>query len=243
MLNLNEFCSSRALVLITDELASPADFLLHQLVIGHLKGRPSNKCVVASPSGDLDRWKAVSLRSGIDVAQKLEDKSFAFLSLGEAITPSTDGAEHVVLSAVLGSIREAVEGAGTGQGVMVILDDTAILEWIGHSTAVITRFCRSLVSLCTRVNASLIIRHHVVNPEEPDPVLRTLFQLCSYHVEVRPLSSGKSGAVSGQQVAIHAGASLDSDPKREIPRGQALQYRLNDYNAVYFERGTGAAVL
>jgi hypothetical protein len=47
-------------------------------------------------------------------------------------------------------------------------------------------------------NAALIIRHHVVKPGEPDELLRLLLQLCAYHVDVRPLSSGKSGAVSGE---------------------------------------------
>jgi hypothetical protein len=47
-------------------------------------------------------------------------------------------------------------------------------------------------------NASLIIRHHVVTPTEPDDLLRQLLQICTYHMDVRPLSSGRSGAVSGE---------------------------------------------
>jgi hypothetical protein len=56
--------------------------------------------------------------------------------------------------------------------------------------------------LLTRIsyqsNAPLIIRHHVVTPDEPDDLLRHLLQICTYHMDVRPLSSGRSGAVSGE---------------------------------------------
>lgn len=51
------------------------------------------------------------------------------------------------------------------------------------------------VSQC---NASLVIRHHTVTPGEPDELFKRLFQLCDYHMDVFPLSSGRSGSVSGQ---------------------------------------------
>jgi len=37
-----------------------------------------------------------------------------------------------------------------------------------------------------------------MNAAEPDALFQLLLQLCSYHVEVRPLASGRSGAVSGE---------------------------------------------
>ena len=45
------------------------------------------------------------------------------------------------------------------------------------------------------------------------------------------------------QIALHAGVALPGTPRRVIPRSHALQYRLGDYHATYFERGTGNAVL
>ena len=57
------------LVLITDQLAAPADFLLHQILAAYIKAaaydgastRP--KAVVVSVSEPLARWKAVAARS------------------------------------------------------------------------------------------------------------------------------------------------------------------------------------
>ena len=109
-------------------------------------------------------------------------------------------------------------------------------------------------------NVTLVVRHHLVVPDEPDDLFRLLLQLCAHHVEVRPLSSGKSGAVSGDvstfhmscfihpdvgvwQMALHPGPSLTSTSVRLRERGQALQYRLTESNVVFFERGTGGAVL
>jgi len=56
------------------------------------------------------------------------------------------------------------------------------------------------------------------------------------------LSSGKSGAVSGE-VALHFGLTLGKEPIRSIPRKQALQYRLTDYGVVFFDKGTCGSVL
>jgi hypothetical protein len=86
------------------------------------------------------------------------------------------------------------------------------------------------------------VRYHVAATDDLDSVLRILLQLSAYHIEVLPLSSGKSGSVSGE-IALHAGVALPGTPLRVIPRSHALQYRLGDYHATYFERGTGHAVL
>jgi hypothetical protein len=51
------------LLLITDELASPADFLLHKFLSTHLKDPKDAKCVVISVSEDLARWKAIASKS------------------------------------------------------------------------------------------------------------------------------------------------------------------------------------
>jgi len=49
------------LLLITDELAAPADFLLHRSLISHIKEiNGPTKTIVLSVSEDLARWKAVA---------------------------------------------------------------------------------------------------------------------------------------------------------------------------------------
>ncbi|KAI0058732.1 hypothetical protein BV25DRAFT_1810118 [Artomyces pyxidatus] len=239
MLPFDALSKPGSLLLVTDELASPADFLLHQLLAAHVKGRSDANCIIVSVSGDWVRWKAVASRSGINMAQKLEDKSIAFLdvSLEPGLqTPLASTSLRYILQAIQTTVEAMREG-----NTLVIVDDLATLEWMGYSFLEVNRLSRALVSCCGKTNVALVIRHHVVVPEEPDAILRTLLQLCVHHLEVRPLSSGKSGAVSGE-VALHTRNTLDS-PVRQIPRSHAIQYRLTEYHAVYFERGTGSMVL
>jgi len=125
---------------------------------------------------------------------------------------------------------------------VVVFDDTSSFEWLGYPTTNSTRFIRALTSLCRKSNSSLLFRHHIVSPDEPDDLLRQLLQIVAYHVDVRPLSSGKSGAVSGE-ISLHPGPVLVKSSIRLITRSQALQYRLTDYGAVFFDKGTGGGIL
>jgi hypothetical protein len=57
---------SGILLLVTDQLSSPADFVLHRSLIDHLKGAKSDspkKAIVLSVSEDLARWKAIAAKS------------------------------------------------------------------------------------------------------------------------------------------------------------------------------------
>jgi hypothetical protein len=117
-----------------------------------------------------------------------------------------------------------------------------------------------LTGWCIKANATLIVRHHLTTPDEIDDLFRHLLQISTYHLEVRSLASGRSGAVSGEvpcsklvaifefadgsaQIALHACPSTTDNQVHLLPRSSALQYRLTDTGAVFFERGTGAAVL
>ena len=46
--------------------------------------------------------------------------------------------------------------------------------------------------------ATLIIYYHVVAPGDPGDLFRRMQQTCTHHMDVRPLASGRSGAVSGE---------------------------------------------
>lgn len=61
--SLTELLTSSGPLLITDQLASPGDFLLHQLLSEYVKNFPEGKCVIISTSQDLTKWKAISSRS------------------------------------------------------------------------------------------------------------------------------------------------------------------------------------
>ena len=51
------------LILITDELLAPADFMLHRIVAGHLKESKDAACLLVSVSEDIGRWKAIAGRT------------------------------------------------------------------------------------------------------------------------------------------------------------------------------------
>ena len=54
------------LLLATDQLSPPADFVLHHGLIDHIKGAKSEipkKAIVLSVSEDLTRWKAIATKS------------------------------------------------------------------------------------------------------------------------------------------------------------------------------------
>ena len=63
--------------------------------------------------------------------------------------------------------------------------------------SVFLQVCDKLIA-CSKSNASLILRHHIITPGELDDLLRLLIQLCTYRIDVFPLSSGRSGSVNGQ---------------------------------------------
>ncbi len=58
-----ELLTSSGPILITDQLASPGDFLLHQLLSDYVKSFSDGKCVIISTSQDVTKWKAISSRS------------------------------------------------------------------------------------------------------------------------------------------------------------------------------------
>ena len=104
-----------------------------------------------------------------------------------------------------------------------------------------------------------MVRHHILNASEPDELFRHLLQLCTVHLEVRPLSSGRSTAVSGEvrivirmdttvgltreQIASHSGSAARKPRCDLVPQSSAVQYRLTDGGCVFFEKGTSPGIL
>ncbi|TFY55918.1 hypothetical protein EVG20_g9141 [Dentipellis fragilis] len=227
--------------LITDQLAAPADFVLHNILGSHLKGKKDTSAVILSVSEPLARWKTVASRSNLDLTKKTTDGALTFIDVAKetAIAEPT----QTYLHSLFGRIRLQIEESPSSKSLLLILDDVTTLEWIGFPTLVLARFLRSLIALCTKFGVTLLVRHHTPIPDEPDDLFRILVQLCHYQVEVMPLSSGRSGAVSGE-LALHACPSaVPFASVRPIPRTHALQYRLTDSGAVFFQRGTGQVVL
>ena len=62
LFSVSELLASTVLVRIIDQLASPGDFLLHQLLseyVNIVKSSPDGKCIIISASQDLIRWKTI----------------------------------------------------------------------------------------------------------------------------------------------------------------------------------------
>ncbi|KAH9962520.1 hypothetical protein BGW80DRAFT_1355776 [Lactifluus volemus] len=59
----NQLLTHSGPIVITDHLASPGDFLLHQLLSEFIKGSPDGKCIIISTSQDLAKWNAIASRS------------------------------------------------------------------------------------------------------------------------------------------------------------------------------------
>ncbi|KAJ6518672.1 hypothetical protein C8R45DRAFT_1057519 [Mycena sanguinolenta] len=239
---------SGILLLVTDQLASPADFVLHRALIDHLKGtnlENSKKAIVFSVSQDLTRWTAITAKSNLHLDQKISSGALIFVDVLERVRPPDTDSSAPILRPILDTVTSVLE-QHNGSDVLVIVDDLSTLDWIGFSVLDITRFCRALAAACRKANATLLIRQHVLTPSTAEPMLDDLFralqQMCTYHMEILPLASGRSGAVSGQ-VALHGGPGTPRGGVKLLGRSSALHYKLTDTGAVFFERGTGAGVL
>src|SRR5712671_4503391 len=57
-------------------------------------------------------------------------------------------------------------------------------------------------------NVFSAIRYHIASPDDLDSILRLLLQLATYHIEVLPLSSGRSGAISGEVRRVSSARSI-----------------------------------
>ncbi|CAK5266072.1 unnamed protein product [Mycena citricolor] len=257
------------LLLVTDQLSSPADFFVHRTFLEHLKGVTTaqpKKAILLSVSEDIARWKAIAAKSNLNLDQQIASGSLVVIDVLSSVRPPDSDVlptgQPPPLLPILNSVLTSMGSVG-GSDLLVIVDDLATLDWLGFTVLDITRFVRALYAACRKINATLIVRQHVLTPSGPEPLLddlfRSMFQLCSYHLEVLPLSSGKSGSVSGQvrsprvrlfsydndrgKVALHAGPGTSSPGVKLLSRNSALQYKLTDNNASFFERGTSAGVL
>ncbi|KAJ7087289.1 hypothetical protein B0H15DRAFT_781388 [Mycena belliarum] len=236
------------LLLVTDQLAASADFILHRALQEHLRPTKTaeqparvhkRKAIILSVSEPLARWKVLAAKSNV----RLDAPTFRFIDVFARV--SDGGTLRPVLDDVVSAL-----GDGEETDTLVMVDDLAVLSWLGTVPALDqVRFVRALAAVCHKAGATLLIRHHVLgfgSQAEDAPALRTLQQCCTFHLEVLPLASGRSGAVSGQ-VALHAGPATarGEGGVRLLPRSAALQYKLADGPAgtVFFERGTAGSVL
>ncbi|KAF4566454.1 hypothetical protein EYR36_011880 [Pleurotus pulmonarius] len=61
---------NKSTLLVTDELFSPADFIIHSQFASQAKN-PSYKCLIVSMLPDVSRWKAIGAKS-VDITSSLQ---------------------------------------------------------------------------------------------------------------------------------------------------------------------------
>ncbi|KIM40346.1 hypothetical protein M413DRAFT_446533 [Hebeloma cylindrosporum] len=225
-------------LLITDQLAAPADFILHRTLAIHLRERRKPSSLILSVSEGFGRWKALAAKSNLNLAHHVDAGSLEFVDVLPEIQPTADRRES--LRILIKRVQVCLDRAAGP--ALIILDDISALDWIGFPLLDLSRFLRALRAACLKANATLIIRHHIVTPGEADELFRHLLQISTYHVEDRPLSSGRSGDVSGE-ISLHPGFSVPSDGVKLNPRNIATQYRLADTGPEFFAKGTSGGVL
>ncbi|KAL5519129.1 hypothetical protein ACEPAH_812 [Sanghuangporus vaninii] len=234
------------ILLVSDKLEAPAEFIILSILTSHLKQALRRKSILVSFSQVFSHWSSVASRLSppSNLSSYASKGSFVFIDVlsQEFMSPASS------LRSLYDKLNELLETSQANniddvQPNLVVLDGLSLVEWSGSTLLEVKRFVRALRALCNRCNAALVIRHHRVTSDNLDDLHRALLCQCSLHVEVLPLASGRSSAISGE-ITLHAGPLLD-DPKSvtTISRSAAVQYRLRDSGATYFGRGTSALVL
>lgn len=174
-----ELVSSHRLLLVTDQLPAPADFLLHRFLHLHLKQTKTAKCIVLAVSESLERWKSVAAKAVrrvlashrskcLTVASSLQNVnvaqngSFQFIDVFDHHPPLADREQGNTNKISLRTIYDLLsvmlsDSQVDGQTPLVILDDIASLEWLGFSLLDLSRFSRALKNLCAKVRRMLTL--------------------------------------------------------------------------------------
>jgi hypothetical protein len=181
-----ELVSSRRLLLVTDQLPAPADFLLHRFLHLQLKRSKTAKCIVLAVSDSLERWKSVASKAvrqvlviggrskcltvtspqNVNVAQ---NASFQFMDVFDHQPLLADREQGNADKASLRTIYDLLsvklsDSQVEGQTPLVILDDITSLEWLGFSLLDLSRFARALRSLCAKVRRMLTLTIAALQP-------------------------------------------------------------------------------
>lgn len=166
------------LLLITDQLSSPADFLLHRSLHAHLKESKHNKSVILSVSEGIARWKAIAPKNvchqhgfyyllpelihnlivyeNQNLAMHMEAESLEFIDVVSDVQAVIDPSVKPSLRPIFERVSKSLDGSNSGSS-LVVLDDITSLEWIGFPTLDIWRFTRALRALCIKARLKMSI--------------------------------------------------------------------------------------
>ncbi|KAH7108431.1 hypothetical protein BKA62DRAFT_667295 [Auriculariales sp. MPI-PUGE-AT-0066] len=197
------------LLLVSDHLQAKADFLLVRIVAQRLKSPPdSRRTVLVSFHHDTARWNALAARTGVSLKVQAEEGNFTLLDAPPEASPIAlwNLIEHHI---PILSENTVISLKPVG---LLLLDGLNFWDWIGVPLVEMKRVLRAIHARCIAANVALVVTYHSVGGpgSEPrdlsnhqDPLYRLLLELNATHVEVLPLASGKSGAVSGEASQDH----------------------------------------
>ncbi|KAG8961228.1 hypothetical protein FRC00_012913 [Tulasnella sp. 408] len=136
------------LLLITDDLVSPADFLLHGAVNMFFKEHKTGR-VVAVSSLDETHWKTVSQklaspRLGLNLTPHLASNAFELLDPSRFFgsSPEAKGTLRRLYDEIYQRIPRTADASASPQ--LLVIDDISVLEWISAEPTAAIRFIRAI---------------------------------------------------------------------------------------------------
>ncbi|KZO98066.1 hypothetical protein CALVIDRAFT_597067 [Calocera viscosa TUFC12733] len=241
-------------LLVNDRIAAPGEFILHHVLAASLKDSTA-ECVLVSFLERLDHWKAIQSKLGVTLETYATRKSFVFVDAFSQITmppssprsqdplvvPPIDPEASVPLRPLFDTIVGALRSVDPELPKLLLFDEVSLLEWLVPSQAEVTRFWRALFALKQKMGFGLVVLQSL--DASHNHMIEFLLSSCTMHLEISPLASGRSSAVTGEIAMQRGPLSVSDGPSYKAVRKQALQYRLTESGAVWIERGTGGGML
>ena len=162
------------ILLITDQLAAPADFVLHRSLTTHLRERRKPSSLILSVSEGIGRWKALatklvlihhfsrpslhfnlfSMFQNLNLSHHVEAGSLEFVDVLALIQPTPDQRQSLRL--LVERVQSCLDRAAGGPA-LIIVDDISTLDWIGFPILELSRFLRALRAACLKVCSIMFI--------------------------------------------------------------------------------------
>ncbi|KAG8760499.1 hypothetical protein FRC14_002888 [Serendipita sp. 396] len=196
------------------------------------------KCVFVTLTQDVEHWKAILGKLNVNPAKAIEEGSLVFVDLFSKWRSTKPGADGDILGNIHKVLANNTETASPGE-TLVMIDDLAHLSWVGVDELDLLKFIRTL--RLTLHESALLIGCHTLAVEPPTSIIhRYLLETCTVHLEFRPLTSGRSGLVSGELIVCRGPEAWPEDIT--IPAQNTLHYRSTDSGAIIFEKGSSVVL-
>ncbi|KAG8833327.1 hypothetical protein FRC17_010859 [Serendipita sp. 399] len=236
--------TSGQLLLVSDHVDAPGSFVFAKALSMVLKQNRTTdslaikRCVFVTLTQDVEHWKAILGKMNVNCSKVIAEGNLVFVDLLSKWQVAKQGSGEDILEEILESLI-SVTGRIPLEETLILIDDLAHLSWIGVDEVNLLRFVRTLRS--TLCESALLVGCHTLAVEPPTGgTHRYLLETCTAHVECRPLSSGRSGVVSGELLVCRGPEAWPEDIT--VPAQNTLHYRCTDAGAILFEKGSSVAL-